>query len=85
MAKQDRVKLKYLKANFLLLTKQYSQMGKLIRALAQDPGSKDLLAKVGLQYHEIGEQLKNVGLGLDDLGGEPMMRPRKPGRNPSTN
>lgn len=78
--------LEHIKHNFLLLCEQYNQQGKHLHALAKDePQPNPLLAKVAFQHHEIGEQLKIVGLGLDELGGDPMMRPRAPGRKPSPN
>jgi len=66
---------------FLILCEQYARMGQLLKLLAKSvdhPQFSKTSAPYGLkricdQFYEVGEQLKVVGMGLDDLGGEGIM------------
>ena len=82
---EENDQLKYTKANFLLLCKQYEAMGQFVADLAQETGTEaktaPYIALVLEQYMEMGGQLKAVGAGLDDLGGPSVMRPPPIKRN----
>ena len=82
--------LKDTKEDFLTLCKGYNALGKFLGDLGPiivPPCVAEKFQAVFLQYHEMGEQLKKVGFGLDAMGGEPIMGPSRnfPGRNPSVN
>jgi hypothetical protein len=76
------------KKAFLLLATMYAQMGKYLNLTAKglatsvlvDQSAPDALKLTLGQYHEMGEQMKSVGMGLDALGGAPVL---KPGPEPS--
>jgi len=67
-----------IKKSFLLLCQQYDQLGKYIRVEAEAlrRGDADTAAKARECFHnqfqEVGEQLKNVGEAIDNLGGAPV-------------
>jgi len=73
------------KEGFLTLCQQYARMGHLMKVLAKSidhPTFSKTAAPYGLkrildQYYEVGEQLKVVGMGLDDLGGSGTMGKKK--------
>lgn len=82
----DLVVLNTVKDSFLNLCRQYSLLGKLKKVHAQAI-SHPAFAKTDVrgsferileQYREIGEQLKVIGEGIDDLGGKAMMYPSTP-------
>ena len=73
------------KDSFLTLCEQFSRMGELLQANAKilvDKGLWDGSAGVAMgpelaQYHEIGEQLKTLGTGIDLMGDKPVLQPGK--------
>lgn len=77
------VSLESTKRGFLNLCKQYDRMGHLLaleaKAISHPLFSKttapEVLTRIVEQYHEVGEQLKIIGQGLDDLGGNPELGP----------
>jgi hypothetical protein len=87
------------KEAFLQLCAQYEAMGKMYAAMAGDirrhsePGiinplassMRERLQVILDQYREIGEQLKETGLGLDSLGGDPVLKPREEPHSPGDN
>lgn len=77
------------KEGFFHLCVQYEHLGKLLHLQSKAFSSKIIepdddntaprvLEKMLAQYQEIGEQLKVVGTGLDQLGGEPVLQPEDP-------
>jgi len=69
---EENIPLEYTKADFLLLCEQYATMGQFIVDMAQEIGTESKtaphVARVAEQHLEMGEQLKAVGTGLDNLG-----------------
>ena len=74
-------KLIQVKDAFLHICKQYDHMGSLIRLQAKSmkhPIFSKTTApachqRIIEQYQEMGEQLKDIGRGLDDMGGKPVL------------
>ena len=82
MNAQDKAILRVIKEGFLNMCEQYERTGKLYALLAEpisDPsfistGAQGILNNIILQNNEIGESLKEIGLGLDLLGRKPIMQ-----------
>lgn len=84
MELSQKIMLRNTKDTFLLLCEQYENLGKLINAQSQiighpifkESNAPVCMIRVLKQYQEMGEQLKEVGKGLDILGGEPVLEPK---------
>ena len=81
----NRVTLEATKRGFVLLCKQYKVMGQLLhlqaKTLSHPMFSKTMMpviiSRLLAQYHEVGDQMKVIGTGLDNLGGEPELGSKK--------
>lgn len=77
----DRILLESIKRDFLHLCKQFSVMGnqtKMVARILSHPsfknsGAREAFQKILDQHFEMGEQLKELGAGLDDMGGKSVM------------
>lgn len=78
--------LRECKEHFLSLCVMYDHMGKLFQVHAKEL-SHPQFSRTSLpqthqrildQFHEIGEEMKNVGTILDLMGGNPVMKPEEP-------
>jgi len=78
--RRNAITLAETKEGFMTLCKQYEHMGKLMTLLAKTlkhpifaPSSAPaVFNRINQQYEETGEQLKEIGIGLDALGGKPV-------------
>jgi len=82
---QNLVKLTQIKDGFFIMCQQYEHMGKLLKLQSKTlthpifaPSSApECLKRILEQYVEMGEQLKEIGRGLDSLGGKPVLEKPK--------
>lgn len=82
---ENLIKLTHVKDDFLHVCKQYEGMGNLIKLqsktlshpLFSKSTAPSVLARIIEQYQEIGEQLKTLGAGLDEMGGDPVLKKKE--------
>jgi len=83
MTEVEQEKLEAAKQGFFLMCKQYSQLGKMLMAHTESMKHTECqtttfrmtLQGALHQFHEMGEQMKDLGACIDAMGGDPILQP----------
>jgi hypothetical protein len=81
MIKVKRKKIEAAKDSFLLVCQQYEALGGFMAAEVQALNENNVAAamearqRFNAQFYEAGQQLKNLGASIDELGGPPILLP----------